>query len=54
MSAFLIFDRYSYAMGEKGHNVIEGLVRQLKLNYPDKFESDLMEGGYLHTYADHV
>lgn len=54
MSTFLIFDRYSYAMGEKGQNVIKDLVRQLKSEYPDKFESDLMEGGYLHTYADHV
>ena len=54
MSTFLIFDRYSYAMGEKGQNVIGGLVRQLKSKYPDKFESGLMEGGYLHTYAERV
>ncbi|WP_018402897.1 putative phage abortive infection protein [Marinobacter gelidimuriae] len=54
MSSFLIFHRYSYAMGEKGQNVIEDLVRRLKSKYPDKFQSDLMEGGYLHTYADHV
>jgi hypothetical protein len=54
MSTFLIFDRYSYAMGLKGRNVIEDLVRQLKFEYPDKFQSNLMEGGYLHTYADYV
>lgn len=54
MSTFLIFDRYSYAMGEKGENVIEDLVRKLKSKYSKQFRNDLMEGGYLHTYADHV
>lgn len=54
MCTFLIFDRYSYAMGEKGQNVIKDQVRRLKSKYPDKFQSDLMEGGYLHIYADNV
>ncbi|WP_417543784.1 putative phage abortive infection protein [Marinobacter sp.] len=54
MSTFLIFDRYSYAMGEKGQNVIEDLVRKLKSKYSKQFQNDLVDGGYLHAYADHV
>jgi hypothetical protein len=54
MSTFLIFDRYSYAMGKKRQDVIEDLVRQLKSKHPNKFKSGLMEGGYLHMHVDNV
>jgi hypothetical protein len=54
LTTFLIFDRYSYAMGDKETKVIEVIVRKLKTKYSKKFQNDLMEGGYLHTYADHV
>jgi hypothetical protein len=52
LSKFLIFDRYSYAMGEKGS--ISDNVKEIKLKYPQYFTDELMEGGYLHTYANHV
>lgn len=52
LSKFLIFDRYSYAMGEKG-NISEN-VETIKVKYPQYFTDELMKGGYLHTYADHV
>jgi hypothetical protein len=54
MSTFLIFDRYSYAMGENRQDVIKDLVRKLKSKFSQQFQYDLMEGGYLHTYIDHV
>ncbi|MGY5820849.1 putative phage abortive infection protein [Vibrio diabolicus] len=54
LSTFLIFDRYSYAMGEKSQSDILQKVSSLKSKYPDLFIESLMEGGYLHTYLDHV
>ncbi|MFQ2134732.1 putative phage abortive infection protein [Aeromonas hydrophila] len=50
LSTFLIFDRYSYAMGEKSQRDILQKVSLLKSKYPDLFIESLMEGGYLYTY----
>lgn len=54
LSTFIIFERYSYAMGEKSKNDLLEIILQLKSKYPNLFIDGLMEGGYLHTYSDDV
>jgi hypothetical protein len=53
-STFLIFDSYSYAMGEKSQNEIKNLVCKIKSKYEFEFQNNLTEGNCLHTYASLV